>query len=99
MIAISNLEYLEAVSLPNKVIGKVGLFDDVSIILGTSFSDFFFDSLVVGTLGAYGGGITNVLTTADPGNYSVGFAFQYQSTALGELPPAPVSAPRRRRKK
>lgn len=46
-------------------------------------SAFLFDSLAIGYTGAFAGGESNTLTTAFPGQYSVGLTYTYQSIATG----------------
>ena len=55
-----------------------------------SVSNFNFDSLAIGEFGAFAGGEANTLTTAFPGQYSVGHTYNYQAVAIGApVAPAP----------
>jgi hypothetical protein len=51
--------------------------------LGIAMADFGFNSLVVGSLGSFAGGDTQILTTATPQGFNTGFSFIYQAVATG----------------
>lgn len=79
---ITDLEHLELVTKGNQVNG--GEFPiDPRILIGKSVSNFAFNSLSVGQFGSFAGGVPEILTTAVPGNFSVGFKFSYAAVAIG----------------
>ncbi len=78
---IADLENLEMISQTQPLEG--GMILSLNSLLFQSVSSFNFDSLVSGQNGAFGGGEANVLTTAFPNNFNVGFSFTYASQALG----------------
>lgn len=81
---INDLEHLELEhQFSNIQGGELPL--DPSDIVGLASSAFAFNSLAVGEFGSYAAGIPEILTTAVPGNFSVGFKFQYTSIALGAI--------------
>ncbi|MEM8778172.1 MAG: hypothetical protein AAGF26_04725 [Cyanobacteria bacterium P01_G01_bin.49] len=77
---IADLDCLETVSQTEEIEGGM---IDLNALFGRAMSNFSFDSLAVGDFGAFGGGETNVLTTGSVGSFSVGYAFDYSSVALG----------------
>ena len=88
---IIDLEHLETVSQLNKIDGGK-LSADFANFKGVATSNFLFDSLVIGKFGAFAGGEKNILTTASPGQFTVGFAFNYQAVAIGYLDADETSA-------
>jgi ABC-type uncharacterized transport system permease subunit len=86
---INDLEHLQlANQTPEIQGGQLPL--DPTLIVGVASSAFQFNSLAVGEFGSYAAGIPEILTTAVPGNFSVGFKFAYTSLALGYGPVIPV---------
>lgn len=79
---ITDLEHLEIASQPHDIQGGQLPIDPI-LIFGKAASAFAFNSLSVGQFGSFASGIPEILTTAIPGNFSVGFKFQYTSLALG----------------
>lgn len=79
---IIDIEHLESVEQVQGIEG--GRIDREFIkFRGVAVSNIVFDSLVVGKLGGFAGGEKNILTTASPGQFTVGFAFTYQGVAIG----------------
>lgn len=76
---INDLEHLEMTEQAYEVNGASG----IVVIPFASIANFRFNSLVVGSLGSFAGGETQVLTTATPQGYTTGFSFIYQGVALG----------------
>ncbi|PSF31397.1 hypothetical protein C7H19_22735 [Aphanothece hegewaldii CCALA 016] len=81
---INDLEHLKtALSTDEIQGGELPIGIDPIEILGIASSAFQFNSLSIGQYGSFAAGIPEILTTAVPGNFSVGFKFQYTSLALG----------------
>lgn len=79
---INDLEHLNlANQIPEIQGGQLPL--DPASIIGVASSAFAFNSLSVGQFGSFAAGVPEILTTAVPGNFSVGFKFQYTSLAVG----------------
>ncbi|WP_107669141.1 hypothetical protein [Cyanothece sp. BG0011] len=78
---IADLDNLEVIAQTQEIEG--GMIFSLESLAFQSISSFNFDSLVSGATGAFGGGEANVLTTAFPNNFNVGFSFTYASQALG----------------
>lgn len=76
---INDLEHLEMTEQAYEVKGA----SDIVVIPFASIANFRFNSLVVGSLGSFAGGETQVLTTATPQGYTTGFSFIYQAVAIG----------------
>ena len=78
---IADLDNLEVMPQAQEIEG--GIILSLNSLVFQSVSSFNFDSLVSGKDGAFGGGEANVLTTAFPNNFNVGFSFTYASQAIG----------------
>ncbi|CCI16599.1 hypothetical protein NIES3806_39870 [Microcystis aeruginosa NIES-3806] len=76
---INDLEHLEMTEQAYEVKGASG----IVVIPFASIANFRFNSLVVGSLGSFAGGETQVLTTATPQGFTTGFSFIYQAVAMG----------------
>jgi hypothetical protein len=79
---IKDLEHLELEHQASDLQGGQLPLNPLDII-GAASSAFAFNSLAIGKFGSYAAGIPEILTTAVPGNFSVGFKFQYTSLAVG----------------
>lgn len=79
---IIDLDHVQTVDQSDKFEGGNLPIDPLSII-GKSASAFAFNSLAVGEFGSFASGVPEILTTAVPGNFSVGFKFSYTSLAVG----------------
>jgi hypothetical protein len=83
---INDLEHLEMIEQYQQVEGGARLLRVKP--RGVAQADFGFNSLVVGSVGSYAGGDTQILTTATPEGFNTGFSFVYQSVATGGPIPA-----------
>lgn len=86
---VTDLEHLEVATQSQEVEGGEGMFPGIQDLMFKAMSAFSFNTLATGLHGAFAGGEPKILTTAYPGNYSVGFQFTYTSVAVG-LPALPL---------